>query len=104
MGFAHVGDEAAGGLCRLGEGLDVAGVAGPHLNDGYLVAGGQAEEGLGHTHVVVEVALGVEHVVFLGEHSGNQLLGGGFAVGASNADHRDVELATVLTGQVLKGL
>ena len=34
---AHTGDQSAGRLCRLNEGLDVAGVGGPHLYHGNLM-------------------------------------------------------------------
>ena len=104
MGSANVGDQSAGRLSRLGEGLDVARMAGTHLDDGYLVLLREAEKGLGHSHVVVEVALCVEHVVLLRQNGGNELLRGGLAVGACDADDGDVELAAVLAGQGFEGL
>ena len=104
MGSAYVGDQTAGGLCRLCECLDVARMAGAHLDDGDLVLLRQAEEGLGHAYVVVEVALGVEHIVFLREHSCYEFLGGRLAVGACDADDGDVELTAMLAGQVLERL
>ena len=100
----HIGDEAAGRFSRLGQRLDVARVAGAHLDDGYLVVAVQPEEGLGHTHVVVEVALGEEHVVFLLKHGCHEFLGCGLAVGARDADDGDVELPAMLAGQGLEGL
>ena len=79
-------------------------MAGTHLDDGYLVAVVQSEEGLGHAHVVVEIALCEEDIILLLQDGRNEFLGGGFAVGARDADDRDVELAAMLAGQVLEGL
>ena len=104
VGTTDVGNESAGGFDGLYERLDVARVAGTHLDDGYLVLLGQAEQCLGHTHVVVEVTLGVEHVVLLAQNGGDEFLGGRLAVGAGDADNWDIELAAVLACQVLKGL
>ena len=104
MGAAYVGDQTAGGLCRLCECLDVARMAGTHLDDGDLVLLRQAEEGLGHAYVVVEVALGIEHIVFLREHSSDEFLGGRFSVGSCDADDGDVELTTMFAGQILVSL
>ena len=57
--------------CRLSvvdELLDVAGMACSHLNDGNVVAGIHAQQGLGYSNIVVEVALGVHDVVLLGQY------------------------------------
>ena len=104
MSASHVGDETTGGLSRLCQRLDVARVAGTHLDDGDVVFGGQSEECLGHPHIVVEVALRVEHVVLLLQHGGNELLCGRLAVGARNADDGYVELSAMLACQVLESL
>ena len=104
MGTAYVGDQATSRLCRLSERLDVARMTGAHLDDGNLVFLRQSEEGFGHAYIVVEVALSVEHIVFLREHSSDEFLGGRLAVGARDADDRNVELATMLTRQILEGL
>ena len=104
MGTSYVGDEAAGGLGGLHKRLDVARVGGPHLHDGNVVLLVQPEQGLGHADVVIEISLGGHHVVLGAEHGGNEFLGGRLAVGASDADNGNVELAAVLTGQVLEGL
>ena len=104
MGTTYVGDEATGRLSRFHQRLDVTRVTGSHLNDCNLVLLRQTEQCLGHTHVVVEVALGVKHIVFLGKHGSDQFLRGGLAIGAGDANHGDVKLTTVLTGQVLEGL
>ena len=104
MGTSHISDEATGGLCRLGQCLDVARMAGAHLDNGNVVFLCQAEQRLGHAHVVIEIALGIEHVVLLLKHVGNQFLRGGLAVGACDSDDRDMELATMFASQVLEGL
>ena len=104
MSAPHIGDEPAGGLCRLGQRLDVAGVAGTHLYDGNLVFGAQAQQRLWHAHVVVEVALCGQHVVLLAEHGLHQFLRRGLAVGAGDAYDGNVELTAVLACQQLQGL
>ena len=86
MGTAYVGDQTTGGLCCLYECLDITWMAGPHLDDGNLMFLCQTKKGLGHTYVVVEVALGVEHIVFLREHSGNKFLSCGLAIGRISQD------------------
>ena len=104
VGFTHIGDQTAGGLCRLCQGLDVPRMTGAHLDDGNLMILRQAEQGLGHTDIIVEVALCIEHIIFLGEHGSHKLLGGCLTVGTGNADDGDIELATMFTGQILEGL
>ena len=102
MGLAHAGDQAAGGLDDARQLGDFAGGAGAHFHDGQVGAFVDAEEGEGDADVVVEVRLGGYHVVLLGQDGGDELLGGGLAVGAGDADHRDVELAAVVGGQLLQ--
>ena len=52
--------------------------------------------------MVIEVTLGKSSAEFLGQHCGNQLFGRGFAVGARNADDRDIELLPMVGGQLLQ--
>ena len=104
MGAAHVGDESAGGFHGFHQCLDVAGMGGTHLYDGNLVLGLQAQQRLRNAHVVVEVALGVEHIIFLRQHFRDKFLGSRLAVGASDADDGNLELPAMLAGQVLKRL
>ena len=103
MGFAHVGYQAAVGLYYLYEGLDFAWVVGSHLDDGDVVLLGKTQEGLGHTDMVVEVALSVEYVILLAEHGGNKFLSGGFAVSTRNAYYWRVQRTTMLTSKLLQG-
>ena len=104
MGPSHVGYQSAGGLSRLDERLYVARMARSHLHDGNLVRAVEAEQRLGHAHVVVEVALGGHDVVALCEHSRHEFLGCGLAVGARDAYHGYAELPAVLACQQLEGL
>ena len=99
VGTPHIGDEAARRLHIVYQRLDVSRVAGPHFHDRNLVFRAQGEERFGHSHIVVEIAPGVHHVVFLSQHGRDELLGGGLAVGARDADDGDVEPAAVLAGQ-----
>lgn len=103
VGSAHIGNHAAGGLDILDQRADVAGMGCAHLHYSYLVGVVESQQRLGHSHIVVEVALGVHHAVALGEHSRYELLGSGLAVGACDAYHGDVELAAVLACQLLEG-
>ena len=104
MGFANVRDQTARRFSRLHQRLDVAGVAGPHLNDGNLVLLRQAEQCLRHAHVVIEVALRGQNVVFLGQHGTDEFLRCRLAVGARDAYHRNLELAAMLACQHLQYL
>ena len=61
---------------------------------------GELEQRLWHSHIIVEVASGVVHVVFLAQHGSNELLSGCLSVGASNTYNWYVELSAVLAGKV----
>ena len=52
---------------------------------------------------LLRLPCGGQHPVAGGQHSGEQLLGGGFAVGAGNGQHRAAELLPVVVGQGLQG-
>ena len=104
MGSANIGYQTAGGLCSLSKRLDVARMAGAHLDDSYLVLLCESEQRLGHTYIIIEIALSIEHIVFLRKDCSNEFLGGSLAVSASDANDWDIELTTMLTGQILKGL
>ena len=64
----------------------------------------QAEQRLGYTYVIVEVALCSQNVVFLREYCLDEFLGCGLTIGACNTDDGDVELATMFAGNILEGL
>ena len=104
VGTSHIGDEAAGGFCRLYQRLDVARMRGTHLHYGNVVLLVQSEQRLRHPDIVVEVALGGHHVVALRQYGTYQFLGSRLAVGTRNTDDGYVELPTVLACQVLEGL
>ena len=77
-------------------------MVGPHFHHSHLVFTGEPEQRLGHPDVVVEVALRVEHVVFFGQHGGNEFFGGGLSVGARHADDLGAQRAAVVSGQLLQ--
>ena len=54
--------------------------------------------------MIVEVRFGGHHVVFLRQHGRDKFLGRGLAVGAGDAQDRDVELTPVEGGQFLEHL
>ena len=98
---ADVGDQSACRLNIVNQSFDVAGMRSTHLHHSDLVVGGEPQQCLGHTDVVVVVGLGVHHAVFLSEHSRDEFFGRGLAVGAGDADNRNGELAAVLACQFL---
>ena len=65
VGTTHVGDESVVGTDDFNEGFDFARMVGSHLNDGYVVVFCKLKEGLGYPDMVVEITLGIKHVVFL---------------------------------------
>ena len=104
VGAAHVGDKAEVGVGDAAEVGNLAGMACPHLDDGNLCVDGDGEEGKRHAEVVVEVAGGGVGLVAFGQDGVDKLLGGGFAVGAGNAEEGDGELAAMVCGQLLQGV
>ena len=104
MRTAHVCDERIVGLNDLHQRLDVARVRRAHLHDCYVVCRVQAQQCLGHADVVVEVALGVEHVVFLQKHRSREFLCGGLAVGSGDADDRRAERTSVIACELLQSV
>ena len=85
VGAAYIGDQSARRLAGLYQGLDVARMRGSHLHHSDVVAVVQTEQRLGHSHIVVEVALRSHHVVFFSQHGAYQLLSGCLAVGTCDA-------------------
>ena len=102
MRLAYIGDQTVLWLDNLHECLYVARMAGSHLHNGNVVVGGEPEERLGHTYIVVEIALGEKDIETLREHRRDKFLCGGLAVGACDADDGNVELAAVVTRQELE--
>ena len=104
MGASYVGNQAT---CRLGslhQRLDVARMRGSHLHYGNVVLLVESEQRLGHTHVVVEVALCSHHVIAFRQHRTYQFLRCRLTIGSRNANDGYVELATVFASQVFVGL
>ena len=104
MGTTYVRNQTTSRFCCFYQCLDVARMTGAHFYYCDLVLFCQAEECLWHAYVIVEVALCIEHIIFLRKNSSNQFFGGRLAIRSCNANHRDIELAAMLTGQVLKSL
>ena len=102
--LAYVGDEAVVGFGYFHQFADVAGVVGSHFHYGQLVLGLHAQQGKRYADVVVQVALGVEHVDVFGQYGGNQFFRGCLSVGAGNAQQGDAQGAAVQPGQLLQGL
>src|SRR5574344_587016 len=103
MCSSHIGNHTAGRFHIFHQLFDVTGMTGTHLHNGNLMLVTQTQQGLGHTHIVVEVALGKHHIIFLSQYGGNQFFGCGLPVGAGDADYRNIKLAAMLTGKFLEG-
>ena len=101
MCLTDVGDESVVGLGDGAELGDVPWLARSHLDEGELVFCPEAKECQGDTDMIVEVALGVEEAVALGEDSCCELLGGRLAVGACDSDHGQAECLAVVVGELL---
>ena len=79
-------------------------MAGTHLYHSYLMFFIQSEQSFWHTHIVIEVALGIQHIEFLTQDGCDEFLGCCFSVSTCNTYDRDVELATVLACNIFKSL
>ena len=62
---AHIGDQSVLRFHYLHKAFDVARMAGTHLHNGYIMARIEGKEGFGHSHIIIEVALGAEHLILL---------------------------------------
>ena len=79
-------------------------MAHPHLHHGVLGVGADLEEGPGQAQLIVLVALGLDGVAEAAEHGGAELLGGGLAHAAGDADHLGGELGPVVGSHPHHGL
>ena len=104
MRLADVGDEAIIGVSNMAEEVNLTRVVGAHLHDGNLSIRLDAQQGERHTDVVVQVALSVDDIVFLGQYRRDEFLGGRLAIGAGDGKHNSFALSAVIGGEVLQGL
>ena len=65
-------------------GGDFAEVIHPQFHDSAVIAAVQAEQGLGHPHLIVEVSLGLEAAETALQDGGNHFFGGSFSHGAGH--------------------
>ena len=103
VGTPHIGNHAAGRFHVIHEFLDVARMGGTHFYNSNLIFRIEAEERLWYAYVIIEVTLCEHNVVFLTEHGRNQFLGRGLTIGSRDSHYRNIEVATMLTGQFLEG-
>ena len=104
---AHVGDQAVVRLADFHELGDVVGMVGTHLDHGHLRVGGDGQQRERHADIIVEIALRGRDAVFLRQHGGDEVLGGGLAVRARQAEHGQFavpHVRAVPDGQLLQGL
>ena len=81
MAFADIGDDSIIRFRDFDQFLDVVRMAGSDLDHGYLCLGIDAEDRQWNTDVIVQVALRGSDVVLDRQHSRDQFLGRGLAVG-----------------------
>lgn len=103
MGVSHVGEDGGIGARDVDEGFDFTGVIHAHLGDGAGVLVTKRKQGEGQADVVVEIALGGEEREVLGKNCGGQVLGGGFAIAASQGNDERVVPTAIGAGEVLQG-
>ena len=87
VGLAHIRYQSAIGLHDAAQCGNLAGMVGAGFHNGNVVFWPQAQQGLRHPDVVVEVPQGVEHVETFREHCRGQFLGCCLAVGAADSDN-----------------
>ena len=64
MGASDVGDNSVVRVYDIDQLFDIARMAGSHFDHGHFVVVRQAEQGEGNADMVVQIAFGVEEVVF----------------------------------------
>ena len=87
VGLADVEDHPDGWPGQAGQGGDVAGAAGAHLDHHRLGAGLDPGQGQGQADLVVERRLVGHGLQAGGQDGGEQVLGGGLAVGPGDRHH-----------------
>ena len=102
MGRSDIGQHAVGRLGDLAEPRHLPQPADTHLDDRRLMASRQAQQGLRHANVIVEVAVGLQHREAFREDGPDHLLGRRLTVAPADCHHRDGEAATVRACQLLK--
>ena len=102
MCTANIRYQATRRLCISDEFLYISGMTCTHFDHCYLMHCIEPEQRFGHTHIVVEVSLGMHHIVTLSKNSRNKLLGGGLSIGPRDANDRDIEPTAMLSGELLE--
>ena len=88
---------------ELQQRLQLAGMVRADLEHRRLMGLAQPQQREWHADVVVETGLARERLEPLPQHRGQDFLGAGFAVGAANRDHRQLEILPVTGSQLAKG-
>ena len=63
VGTSHIGDEAIVGVYQRAQEGNLSRMIGPSLHHSQVMVPSQSEQGAWYTYVVVQVALGIEHMV-----------------------------------------
>jgi hypothetical protein len=101
VGLAYVGNKAMGREGIPAISFDLLLVVGAHFDDGQLGVGMDGEDSEGDTNMIVEVALCGIAFIGGGENGVDEFFGGRFAVAARDRDKGDVELFSMMEGEVL---
>lgn len=100
--LAHIGDDAVVGFHNVDKGLYLTWVVGSHLHHCNIVLRTELQQCFGHANMVVEITLRIEYAELLGEHGGDEFLGGGFAIGSRHTNDAGAQAAAVIIGQKLQ--
>ena len=102
VGFADIGDQPTIGVDDVAQHRNLSGMVGARFHHRDVVRRREAQQGERHTDVIVQVALGVQHIVLFGQHRRRQLLGRRLAVGSRDLHDGRTELSAMMVGQLLE--
>ena len=103
MSLSDIGDETIVGTRNLTQLCNVHRMVGTHLDNGHLVFRAYLQQGQRHANLVVEIALGCQDTITLAEHSIEQFLGSGLAIGACDADDWYLQVLAMEGSKILQG-
>ena len=103
MDGADVGEDRGAGAHKRREGGDLAGVVGAGLEDRVARSLGHGEDGFGEAEGVVPVAARAGDGAERAEEAGGELLDGGLADGAGDAEDERIDGGAPAGGEVAQG-
>ena len=95
MSLAYIGYNAYGGAHYIRKGGYLAGGIGTHLYHRRPVFFVEAEQGQGHSGLIIEALFVLERIELLAQHVSHKLLCCGLAHAAGYTHYRDIECGTI---------